>query len=117
MLRPLDAIEPYRLEMGSKLKTKVGDSLYDYWRNKLANGLNEEAKKVGTNILVNCASQEYFGAINISSLEPKVITPIFKENKSGKTKIISFYAKKARGMMARFIIQKRAKKSFRFVWL
>ena len=110
MLRPLDAIEPYRLEMGSKLKTKVGDSLYDYWRNKLAAGLNEEAKKAGTNILVNCASQEYFGAIDISSLEPKVITPIFKENKSGKTKIISFYAKKARGMMARFIIQKRAKK-------
>ena len=110
MLRPLDAIEPYQLEMGSKLKTKVGDSLYDYWRNKLADGLNEEAKKAGTNILVNCASQEYFGAIDISSLEPKVITPIFKENKSGKTKIISFYAKKARGMMARFIIQKRAKK-------
>ena len=108
ILKPLDAIEPYRLEMGSKLKTKNGTSLNDYWGIKLANGLNDEAEKLGTNILVNCASQEYFGAIKISSLEPKVITPVFKENKSGTTKIISFYAKKARGMMARYIMQNRA---------
>ena len=107
ILRPLDAIEPYRLEMGSKLKNRKGSSLYDYWGTKLAAELNNEAMKAGTDILINCASQEYFGAVNTSALNLKVITPIFKENKSGKSKIISFYAKKARGMMARFIIQNR----------
>ena len=109
LLRPLDGIEPYRLEMGSKLKNSSGSSLYDYWGTKLAAQLNNDARQAGTDILVNCASQEYFGAIDTSELKLKVITPIFKENKSGKTKIISFYAKKARGMMARFIIQNRAK--------
>jgi cytoplasmic iron level regulating protein YaaA (DUF328/UPF0246 family) len=107
MLRPLDAIEPYRLEMGSKLKNRKGSSLYDYWGTKLAAELNNDAMKAGTDILINCASQEYFGAVNTSALNLRVITPIFKENKSGKSKIISFYAKKARGMMARFIIQNR----------
>ena len=109
ILRPLDAIEPYRLEMGSKLKNRKGSSLYDYWETKLAAELNNDAKKAGTDILINCASQEYFGAVNTSALNLRVITPVFKENKSGKSKIISFYAKRARGLMARWIIENNIK--------
>ena len=107
LLRPLDEIEPYRLEMGSKLKGKHGKSLYEYWGNKISENLNQHAEKIGSNILVNCASAEYFDAINRNSLLLKVITPIFMERKNGKDKIISFYAKNARGAMARFIIQNR----------
>ncbi len=109
LLRPLDEIEPYRLEMGSKLKGAHGSSLYDYWGNKISENLNQHAKEIGSKILVNCASNEYFNAININSLLLRVITPIFMERKNGKEKIISFYAKNARGAMARFIIQNRLK--------
>ena len=109
LLRPLDEIEPYRLEMGSKLKGAHGSSLYDYWGNKISENLNQYAKEIGSKILVNCASNEYFNAINLNSLLLKVITPIFIERKNGKEKIISFYAKNARGAMARFIIQNRLK--------
>ena len=109
LLRPLDEIEPYRLEMGSKLKGKHGSSLYEYWGNKISENLNQHAKTIGTEILVNCASNEYFNAIDINNLSLKVITPIFMESKNGKEKIISFYAKNARGAMARFIIQNRLK--------
>ena len=107
LLRPLDEIEPYRLEMGSKLKGKHGSSLYEYWGNKISENLNQHAKTIGSKILVNCASNEYFNAIDTNKLSLKVITPIFMENKNGKQKIISFYAKNARGAMARFIIQNR----------
>ena len=107
LLRPLDEIEPYRLEMGSKLKGKHGLSLYDYWGNKISENLNQHAKTIGSKILVNCASNEYFNAIDTNKLLLKVITPIFMESKNGKEKIISFYAKNARGAMARFIIQNR----------
>ncbi len=107
LLRPLDAIEPYRLEMGSKLKGKHGSSLYEYWGNKISENLNQQAKKIGSKILVNCASNEYFNAVNINILSLKVITPIFMESKNGDAKIVSFYAKNARGSMARFIIQNR----------
>ena len=109
LLRPLDEIEPYRLEMGSKLKGAHGSSLYDYWGNKISKNLNQHAKEIGSKILVNCASNEYFNAINLNSLLLRVITPIFMERKNGKEKIISFYAKNARGAMARFIIQNRLK--------
>ena len=109
LLRPLDEIEPYRLEMGSKLKGAHGSSLYDYWGNKISENLNKHAKEIGSKILVNCASNEYFNAINLNSLLLRVITPIFMERKNGKEKIISFYAKNARGAMARFIIQNRLK--------
>ena len=109
LLRPLDEIEPYRLEMGSKLKGAHGSSLYDYWGNKISENLNQHAKEIGSKILVNCASNEYFNAINLNSLLLRVITPIFMEHKNGKEKIISFYAKNARGAMARFIIQNRLK--------
>ena len=107
LLRPLDEIEPYRLEMGSKLKGKHGSSLYEYWGNKISEHLNQHAKTIGSEILVNCASNEYFNAIDTNNLSLKVVTPIFMESKDGKEKIISFYAKNARGAMARFIIQNR----------
>ena len=107
LLRPLDSIEPYRLEMGSKLRGSYGNSLYEYWDNKISKNLNQHAKKIGTDTLVNCASNEYFNAINLKNLSLNVITPVFMERKNGKEKIISFYAKNARGAMARFIIQNR----------
>ncbi|WP_281967255.1 peroxide stress protein YaaA [Roseovarius nanhaiticus] len=107
VLRPLDAIQPYRLEMGSKLKTERGKSLYEYWGTRLSEALNRHADDVKTDILVNCASQEYFGAVDLDALNLRVITPVFLENKGGTPKIVSFYAKKARGAMARFIIQNR----------
>ena len=105
LLRPLDSIEPYRLEMGSKLKGNHGNTLYEYWDNKISQTLNEHAQEIGTNVLVNCASNEYFNVIKTTSLALRVVTPVFMERKNGKDKIISFYAKNARGAMARFIIQ------------
>ena len=110
LLRPLDNIEPYRLEMGSKLKTEQGNNLYEYWNKKIALAINKLSDETNSKILVNCASQEYFHAVDMASLKPKVITPIFMENKNGENKIISFYAKKARGLMARYIIENRVRK-------
>ena len=109
LLRPLDAIQPYRLEMGSKLKTRRGKTLYDYWGDDLARGLNAQADAMGSETLINCASQEYFGAVDRKALKPRVITPQFMEDKNdGKgPKIVSFFAKKARGAMARLIVQNR----------
>lgn len=107
MLRPLDAIQPYRLEMGSRLKTRRGKSLYDYWGTQLSEALNAQADALGTDVLINCASQEYFGAADTDALKLRVITPVFMEDKPGGPKIVSFYAKKARGSMARYVIQRR----------
>ncbi|KIN75365.1 DUF328 domain containing protein [Sulfitobacter noctilucae] len=109
VLRPLDAIQAYRLEMGSRLKTRRGANLYDYWRDDLSKALNVQAEKTGSAVLVNCASQEYFGAVAPKALKPSIITPQFMEDKhDGKgPKIVSFFAKKARGAMARFIVQNR----------
>ncbi|GGA07381.1 MAG: peroxide stress protein YaaA [Rhodobacteraceae bacterium] len=107
VLRPLDGIQPYRLEMGSRLKTERGKSLYDYWGDRIARALNEDAEATGANALVNCASQEYFGAVDTDALKLPVITPQFMEDKGGAPKIVSFYAKKARGAMARYIVQHR----------
>lgn len=107
VLRPLDAIQPYRLEMGSRLKTRRGTSLYAYWGDQIAKALNAQAEHMGTDVLVNCASQEYFGAVSTKALKPRVITPVFMEDKDKGPKIVSFFAKRARGAMARFIIQHR----------
>ncbi|MDA8584905.1 peroxide stress protein YaaA [Rhodobacteraceae bacterium] len=104
-LRPLDGIQPYRLEMGSRLKTRRGTNLYSYWGDQISKALNETAEKVGSKTLVNCASQEYFGAVDLKALKLKVITPQFFELKDGNAKMISFFAKKARGAMARFIVE------------
>ncbi len=107
VLRPLDAIQPYRLEMGSRLTTDKGKSLYDYWGDTIAKALNDHASAVDADVLVNCASQEYFGAVDLNALKLRVITPVFMEEKPGGPKIVSFYAKRARGAMARYIIQRR----------
>ena len=107
VLRPLDAIEPYRLEMGSRLKTGKGSTLYAFWADQLSQALNAQAAKTGAAVVVNCASQEYFGAVDLSALSQKIITPVFMERKAGRAKIVSFYAKKARGAMARYIVQHR----------
>ncbi|MBV2359245.1 peroxide stress protein YaaA [Thalassococcus sp. CAU 1522] len=107
LLRPLDGIQPYRLEMGSRLKTRRGASLYDYWRDDLARALNAQAAALDTDVLVNCASQEYFGAVAPKALKLRVVTPQFMEDKNGAPKIVSFFAKRARGAMARFIVQNR----------
>ncbi|MCV2881748.1 peroxide stress protein YaaA [Actibacterium sp. XHP0104] len=107
LLRPMDGIQPYRLEMGSRLKTARGANLYDYWGDRLARALNDTATAAETDVLVNCASVEYFGAVDPAALRPRVITPVFMEERAGKAKIVSFFAKKARGAMARFICENR----------
>lgn len=107
LLRPLDAIQPYRLEMGSRLKTRRGQSLYDYWGDTIAKALNAQAQAVGTDTLINCASQEYFGAADRKALKLRVITPVFMEVKDAKPRIVSFFAKRARGAMARFVVENR----------
>jgi len=107
VLRPLDQIQAYRLEMGSRLKTNRGGSLYAFWGQQISKALNAQAEIVGAKSLINCASQEYFGAVDIKALSLKVVTPQFLEFKDGKSKIVSFYAKKARGAMARFVAQNR----------
>lgn len=107
LLRPLDAIQPYRLEMGSKLATERGKSLYDYWGDRLARALNDAGQAAGTDVLVNCASQEYFGAVDADALKLRVVTPVFFEERPSGPKVVSFYAKKARGAMARFIVERR----------
>ncbi|NOD33202.1 MULTISPECIES: peroxide stress protein YaaA [unclassified Ruegeria] len=107
VLRPLDAIQPYRLEMGSKLKTRRGKNLYEYWGNQLSKTLNTQGAEIGSDFLINCASLEYFGAVDLKALKLRVITPVFMEDKNGTPKIVSFFAKKARGAMARYIVQHR----------
>lgn len=107
LLRPLDAIQPYRLEMGSRLKTRRGASLYDYWRDDLSKALNAQAAATDSDIVVNCASQEYFGAVAEKALKPRVVTPVFMEDKGQGPKIVSFFAKRARGAMARHMIRNR----------
>ena len=107
LLRPLDLIQPYRLEMGSKLANPKGADLYAFWGRKIATSLNDAAQAAGTDTLVNCASNEYFHAVDRKALKLRVITPTFLEVKGTEAKIVSFFAKKARGAMARFISENR----------
>lgn len=107
VLRPLDAIRPYRLEMGSRLKTRRGGNLYDYWGDAIAKALMSDASAVGTTTLLNCASQEYFHAADRPALDLTVVTPKFYETKPKGPQMVSFYAKQARGAMARFVIGRR----------
>lgn len=104
LLRPLDLMQPYRLEMGLKFPNSGGSNLYEFWDDSITRALNTLLKKSGTRVLVNLASNEYFKAVKPGALDAEVITPVFKDLKGDKYKIISFYAKKARGQMARFII-------------
>lgn len=108
ILKPMDLIQPYRLEMGTKFKFDKYKNLYDFWDHDVTNLLNEEMDQ--EEVLVNCASNEYFKVVKTPSLKAKVITPVFKELRNGEYKIISFSAKKARGMMARYIIQNKIDK-------
>ncbi len=101
LLRPMDNIQPYRLEMGSRLATRRGKTLYQYWGTRIAKAINE----VESSTLLNCASVEYFSAVKPEALTPQVVTPVFMEVRDGEAKIVSFFAKKARGMMARYVIQ------------
>jgi uncharacterized protein len=103
VLKPLDYIQPYRLEMGTKLANKAGKSLYDFWGDELTNALVAEPE-FADKLLINLASNEYFKAIKTKQLNARIITPIFKDAKNGQYKIISFYAKKARGLMSRYMI-------------
>lgn len=109
VLRPLDMIQAYRLEMGSRLATARGKTLYDWWGDRLSRALSRAAEATGSQVLVNCASQEYFGAVDLDALEIPVVTPVFLEERDGATKTVSFFAKKARGAMARFIVQNRVR--------
>ncbi|MGI3164000.1 peroxide stress protein YaaA [Pseudooceanicola sp. 200-1SW] len=107
VLRPFDGMQPYRLEMGTRLKTERGTNLYQFWGDKIARALKDQARTLGTDTLINCASQEYFGAVDLDALGLTVITPTFLDVKNGAEKVISFNAKRARGAMARFVITRR----------
>jgi len=107
LLRPLDLMQPYRLEMGTKLANPRGKDLYAFWDTRISQWLNQALADQGDDLLLNLASNEYFGAVKRSALKARVIDVDFKDLKNGQHKIISFYAKKARGMMSRFVIQQR----------
>ncbi|MDV7338408.1 peroxide stress protein YaaA [Terasakiella sp. A23] len=104
LLRPLDLMQPYRLEMGTRLENPRGNNLYEFWGSQIAERINEMN---GDGALINCASNEYFKAVDKKALKGEVITPVFKEIKSGVAKTIGLMAKRARGTMARYIIQNR----------
>src|SRR5690606_32758631 len=103
ILKPLDLIQPYRLEMGTELSVGRKANLYELWQEKITAYLNKEMKE--EEVLVNLASNEYFKAVDTKKLKPEVVSPVFKDHKNGQLKIISFFAKKARGAMTRFIIE------------
>lgn len=107
LLRPLDQILPYRLEMGTKLKMGKANDLYKFWGERISKGLNKDLETQGDDILVNLASNEYFKAVNTKELKARIITPSFKDLKNGNYKVITFFAKNARGKMARFIMENR----------
>jgi hypothetical protein len=111
LLRPMDAIQPYRLEMGVRLHTRRGESLYDYWGDRISKQLNADAAEHSEKVLINLASQEYFGAVNRRALKLPVVTCQFKEEKDGVIRTLAFFAKKARGLMARYVIDRRLERS------
>ena len=102
VLRPLDLMQPYRLEMGTAFANSRGKNLYEFWGDKITDLLNQTLKQADSDVLINLASQEYFKSVNTKKLNARLITPIFKDEKNGKYKIISFYAKRARGLMVRY---------------
>ena len=111
LLRPLDRIQPYRLEMGTRLKTRRGANLYDFWGNRIAKQLNADAEGQADPTLVNLASQEYFGAVDAKALKLPVVTCHFFEGPAEDRRIVSFFAKKARGTMARYAIDQRVERA------
>lgn len=111
LLRPLDLIQPYRLEMGTRLRTDKGRDLYEFWGNDITDALTEAvAASPGPAVLINLASQEYFNSVKVDRLSVPVVAPVFLDHKPGvEPKVISFFAKRARGLMARWVIQGRVK--------
>ena len=107
LLRPLDLMQPYRLEMGTALATARGKNLYAFWGERIAEALNEELRGAKKSVLINLASEEYFKAVHPKALAACVVTPIFKERKGDGYKVVSFFAKKARGAMSAYIIRNR----------
>jgi len=107
VLRPLDLMQPYRLEMGTKLSTRRGKNLYEFWKDRITKVLNEDLEGNGDDIVVNLASNEYFNSVQIKKLAGKVLKVDFKEDRDGTLRVISFNAKKARGVMASQIVRKR----------
>ncbi len=108
VLRPLDWMQPYRLEMGTRLKTARGNSLYAYWGSRIAAYLNERAQADKSPVVINLASEEYFKAVDRKTLRPRVVNCVFEERKGAGYKVISFHAKRARGLMVRWAVQHRA---------
>ncbi|WP_312103525.1 peroxide stress protein YaaA [Acinetobacter venetianus] len=105
LLRPLDLMMPYRLEMGTKLKNARGHNLYEFWGNMITDQINQDLAEIDAKVLVNLASDEYYKSVNENKIQAEIIKPVFLDQKNGKYKVISFYAKKARGLMARYLIE------------
>ncbi|MGL5212384.1 MAG: peroxide stress protein YaaA, partial [Acinetobacter junii] len=107
LLRPLDLMMPYRLEMGTKLKNSRGNNLYEFWGSIITDQINQDLAEIDAKVLVNLASDEYYKSVNEKKIRAEIIKPVFLDQKSGKYKVISFYAKKARGLMARYLIENK----------
>ena len=111
LLRPLDLVQPYRLEMGSRLQNPEGSDLYDFWGDELAQAIDQAVSGHKEAVVINLASNEYFKAARPKHMKARVITPVFKEVKNGEAKVLGLFAKRARGMMARYIVTKRIEQS------
>ncbi|MCH7294262.1 peroxide stress protein YaaA [Acinetobacter higginsii] len=107
LLRPLDLMMPYRLEMGTKLKNSRGHNLYEFWGSIITDQINQDLAEIDAKVLVNLASDEYYKSVNEKKIQAEIIKPVFLDQKNGKYKVISFYAKKARGLMARYLIENK----------
>ena len=107
LLRPLDLMMPYRLEMGTKLKNPRGHNLYEFWGENITQLINADLEQANSELLVNIASDEYYKSVKPEKIKAQIIKPVFLDQKNGKYKVISFYAKKARGLMARYIVENR----------
>lgn len=107
LLKPLDLIQPYRLEMGSKFANDRGKNLYEFWGSKITDRINSELAPQKTKLLINLASNEYFSAVQPKKVDGEIVTPVFKDYSNGKYKVISFFAKKARGEMVTYIVNNR----------
>jgi uncharacterized protein len=107
LLKPLDLIQPYRLEMGSKFKNARGKNLYEFWGSKLTEHINSELESQKTKLFINLASNEYFSAVQAKAINAEIITPVFKDFSAGKYKVVSFFAKKARGEMVSHIVKNK----------
>ena len=105
VLRPLDLMQAYRLEMGTKLANPKGKNLYEFWGDEITKNINKQLKSIDSNILLNLASNEYFKSIKTKDINADIVTPIFKDWKNGQYKLISFFAKKARGIMSAWVIE------------